>query len=383
MATKRRSEAIWREERGLWQIGVQKDGVRRFFTSSTKGRKGKHEAENMADDWLSSGTEDMRAVDAWKSYVDYVEHNKSLSVYTQTERYGRLYISPIFGQKRLSKITPHMWQTCLDEAAGSGLSRRTCVNIRAHINAFLKFCRLNRWEHQSIADGDIVIPHGAVPEKPKKALTDSEIQTIFSVDELIYTHSHGPKYGTVMRKVHYIYAFRFLVLTGLRRGELCGLKTADVNGSTLTISRSVNTYGEMTAGKTDNARRSFTLTPSMLQVLKDQQCYLESINHGNSPWLFPDKYGEQTDPNRMYEQWRTYCEKTGIKSSLHELRHTFISLTKADLPMELLKAMVGHSTAMDTALVYGHEVDGDRERTAEIVEKTMQRHIKRCENVAE
>lgn len=45
MPTKRRSEAIWIESKAYWQIKVQKDDVRKAFTSAVKGRKGKHEAE--------------------------------------------------------------------------------------------------------------------------------------------------------------------------------------------------------------------------------------------------------------------------------------------------------------------------------------------------
>ena len=45
MAKDRRSEAIWVEARERWQINVQRDGKRRTFTSSTPGRRGKHEAE--------------------------------------------------------------------------------------------------------------------------------------------------------------------------------------------------------------------------------------------------------------------------------------------------------------------------------------------------
>lgn len=378
MASKRRAEAMWREDRQCWDIKVQKKGVRKHFTSAIKGRKGKHDAEQKADDWLERGTESMGAAEAWDTYIADIKENSSVSTYTQAERLGRIYIRPIFARRRLEDITPAIWQTAINNAAKAGLSRRTCVNVRAQITAFLKYCRLHRWSYDRVEDGDLTIPRSATPPKPKKALTDDELTTVFTVDTITVNHSHGAAYGTVQKKCFYIYAFRFLILTGLRRGELCGLKKSDINGDTLTISRSINTYGEVTHGKTDNARRSFVLTPSMLQVLEDQRKYHESIGLSPSQWLFPDQWGERLDPNKLYDHWRTYREKLGISASLHDLRHTFISLTKSDLPMELLKAQVGHSTAMDTALIYGHEVDGDRVRAANIIEQTISKHIKKA-----
>lgn len=66
---KRSAEAIWVEARNRWQINVQKDGKRKNFTSSLPGRKGKHEAELKADEWLESQTEDRR----FGSAVEHVD----------------------------------------------------------------------------------------------------------------------------------------------------------------------------------------------------------------------------------------------------------------------------------------------------------------------
>lgn len=57
---KRSAEAIWVEARNRWQINMQNDGKRKTFTSSLPGRKGKHDAELKADEWLESQTEDRR-----------------------------------------------------------------------------------------------------------------------------------------------------------------------------------------------------------------------------------------------------------------------------------------------------------------------------------
>ena len=375
MTQSRRAEALWREDRACWDIKVQKDGIRKHFTSKIPGRKGKHDAETKADRWLETGTADMRASDAWDLYIEYVKANKSKSVYAKAESLGRLYVVPQLALKKLSKVTPSVWQGCIEAGAREGLSRRSCVNIRAQIVAFAKYARMSRWEIIPIEDGDLTIPQSAPAPKEKHALTDSELYTVFNVDTYPVMNTHGKLF--VHRKAHYINAFRFYILTGLRRGELAGLRKTDIKGKILTVSRNVNTFNEITQGKNDNARRSFRLTPTMIKVLEDQRQYLSSVGLSSSPWLFPDRFGERPDPNAIYDNWYAYRTKHGIKGSVHELRHTFISLTKSDLPMELLKAQVGHSSEMDTALVYAHEVDGDRIRTSNIIEKVITKHLKK------
>ena len=51
---KRTNTAKWIESARRWQINVQKDGVRKTFTSAKPGRTGQREANRKADDWLGT-----------------------------------------------------------------------------------------------------------------------------------------------------------------------------------------------------------------------------------------------------------------------------------------------------------------------------------------
>lgn len=50
---KRTNTAAWNGK--LWRVAVQKDGVRKYFYSSTPGRTGQREANAKADAWLDGG----------------------------------------------------------------------------------------------------------------------------------------------------------------------------------------------------------------------------------------------------------------------------------------------------------------------------------------
>ena len=359
MPTQRRSEAIWIEAKGYWQIKVQKDGIRKVFTDSTKGRKGKHAAEAKADKWLISGKKDMRFPDAWDIFIADQKKRTSASNWSKHEQYYNNYIYPNVGARKLSGITPVIWQSCIDAVAAKGLSRRTCVNVRASISGFVKYALRARWDVQRLEDGDLFIPRQAAPQKEKRVLQPDAIRLLFDDPRII-------RYG---KKVvaQYSYAWQFLAATGLRRGELCGLQNDDLEDRILHIRRSINNDLEVTSGKNDNARRTIELPSIAMAVLIRQRAMLESKGI-ESIWLFPDQHGERANPNHIYDQWRTWCAQNDLALSLHELRHTFISLNKADLPLELMKSTVGHSSTMDTFGVYGHEIEGERHRAATIID---------------
>lgn len=367
MATKRTAEAIWIESKKYWQIKVQRNGVRKAFTSSIKGRKGKHEAEAKADEWLESGTEDMRFDVAAKMFLDDIQRRTGRSNYVNNECAIRLYILPEIKARKLSTITHAMWQRCILRGAEAGLSRRSCSNVRNAIMAFISFAESNRWKIEKQDAKKLTIPNTAAPKKEKIILQPAEIQMLFENDTLM---SHGkPVFA------RNIYAWRFYVVTGLRRGELCGLKKDDLVGNTLIIKRNINTYGQETSGKNDNARREILLPDVAMQVLKDQKEMLMREGIIASEWIFPNRYGERINPKSVYNTWKRFALQHDIKSSLHDLRHTFISVNKTDLPLMLMKSVIGHSKSMDTYGVYGHDVDGEKERAAQIVDDVFSKII--------
>ena len=152
----------------------------------------------------------------------------------------------------------------------------------------------------------------------------------------------------------FIYAYRFQVLTGLRPGELRGLKKGDIVGDIVYVFRSINSYGEITDGKNKNAKRKFALTKMAKEVLADQK----ALNI-DSEYIFGD-----ISLNTYGKRFAKYCAHNNIPhTTLYELRHTFVSIAKK-LSEGQIKSIVGHSKNMDTFGTYGHEIKGELQETA-------------------
>lgn len=355
---KRTNTATWYESKRRWQIKVQKNGIRKTFYRRFPGRAGQRECNAKADAWLDDGVENpnTKLSRLTAEYLENLKLTASTSHYTQYEKYLRLYIDPKIGNVRISDLHEQHLQSVIDYGYSKKLAKKALQNIRGCITAFMKYCR--KCKYTTLFPEDLTIPRGAV-SKPKSILQPDDLRKLFNIDSTEYR-------GKPAHEL-FINAYRFEVSTGLRPGEVIGLKWSDIANSTVFLKRSINVYGEETNGKNENAQRIFTLTEISRAILNVQREHQEQ-NGIETECVFSDEYGECVKENRYYKRWVHYCEVNGIqKTTAYEMRHTFVSVVKS-LPEGYLKQLVGHSKDMDTYGVYSHEFLGDSKKTAELVE---------------
>lgn len=346
--SKRTNTAVWQEKFSRWRVAVQKDGQRRYFYSSTPGRTGQREANRKADAWLEDGigVKVGRVEDVYKLRFNGLKQTTSAGNYEPIESRWRVWVLPAIGKKRVNALTDKDLQSIINKAHAAGLSRKTLQLLAGDLRAFCKYCR--KAKLSTYLPEDITIPAGA-RLKGKKVLQPADLGKLFSVDTTLYRG----------KRVHddYITAYRFQVLTGLRPGELLGLRWSDIQGDTVNVQRAVNVQGETTQGKNQNAVRSFALSGMARAVLEQQR----AVTGGGE-----SVFGIESE-HRYYKRWVCYCEANGIEPvSVYELRHTFVSVAKT-LPAGEVKELVGHSRNMDTFGTYSHALTGDAENTAQAV----------------
>ena len=364
MAT-RKNEAKWIEARQRWQINVQDDGERKTFASAVVGPKGKIEAEKRADKWLErKHGKDIRLEVLWADFLANEKIVNGSANYIKHESIGRNWLLSPLGHKRISSITVGDWQDCINAAFTAGRTKKTCQNIRASITALYSFAHKKRVPMER--PDDITIPKGA-KSKERNIMQPDGLKILFAHDTI--THYGRPK------PCWYIHAWRFYVVTGLRRGELAGLQKSDYQDGMLMIRRSINSLNEVTGGKNENAKRYILLWERAQAILDDQANMLKRAGI-ISKWLFPGEDGLKSDPNHIYGRWHTYRKQHGLINNINEMRHTMVSVSRADVPDQLLKRVVGHSKSMDTFGIYGHDVDGELQRSAALIDSAFDRLLK-------
>ena len=346
--SKRTNTAVWQEAYSRWRVAVQKDGQRKYFYSSTPGRTGQREANRKADAWLEDGigVKVGRVEDVYKLWLDGLKQTTSAGNWEPVESRWRIWVLPIIGKKRVNALTDADLQTIINKAHAAGKSRKTLQLLAGDLRAFCKFCR--KAKLSTYLPEDVQIPAGA-RLKGKKVLQPDDLVKLFSIDTTLYRG----------KRVHddFVHAYRFEVLTGLRPGELLGLRWADIKGSTVNLSRAINVKGIETRGKNENAVRSFVLSDVARAVLEAQRAI---TGHCESVFCLETE-------RRYYKRWKVYCAANDLQPvSLYELRHTFVSVVKT-LPAGEVKELVGHSEDMDTFGIYSHTLTGEDIATAQAV----------------
>ena len=346
--SKRTNTAVWQEAYSRWRVAVQKDGQRKYFYSSTPGRTGQREANRKADAWLEDGigVKVGRVEDVYKLWLDGLKQTTSAGNWEPIESRWRIWVLPIIGKKRVNALADADLQTIINKAHAAGKSRKTLQLLAGDLRAFCKFCR--KAKLSTYLPEDVQIPAGA-RLKGKKVLQPDDLVKLFSIDTTLYRG----------KRVHddFVHAYRFEVLTGLRPGELLGLRWADIKGSTVNLSRAINVKGIETRGKNENAVRSFVLSDVARAVLEAQRAI---TGHCESVFCLETE-------RRYYKRWKVYCAANDLQPvSLYELRHTFVSVVKT-LPAGEVKELVGHSEDMDTFGIYSHTLTGEDIATAQAV----------------
>ena len=167
-----------------------------------------------------------------------------------------------------------------------------------------------------------------------------------------------------------VFALYYIDLTtGLRRGELLGLKWSDIDleKGDLRVQRQIGRIDgkiiEMPL-KTKNAYRTLPLSADAISVLKIQKCKV-----GNSEWVFPSPTGGPMSPDSVLHMLHRVLKRAGLpKVRFHDLRHTFATLALQNgVDVKTVSSMLGHYSAGFTLDTYAHVTTSAKREAA----KTM------------
>jgi integrase len=255
----------------------------------------------------------------------------------------RSRIEPRFGGWYVARIDHHSIQAWVNEMSASGLSSRTVRWIHSVLKMTLDF---------AIDDGQLLARNPASRTKfpPLRQtshtyLTTSEVATLADVC--------GPGGDVVL----------LLAYTGLRFGELVGLRVEDVDlkARRIRVRRSITQVGgKLVEGnpKSSAGRRSIPLPQRVLPILAERvegrSAASPAITSPNGSLLGLENWKRST-------KWRAAIVEIGRPSlRVHDLRHTYASLARrAGADLRMLQKTMGHASITVTAHIYADLYDDE------------------------
>jgi integrase len=179
--------------------------------------------------------------------------------------------------------------------------------------------------------------------------------------------------GQFFREIaaHRLYpAFLLLANTGMRRGEVLGLrwKDVDLERATFSVSRSlvlVAYQPQLSDVKTNNGRRTIDLEPRTVAVLRAwKKAQIEERMLANlrptADLIISHPDGSVINPDYLSQVFDRHVAKSALpRIRLHDLRHTHATvLLKEGVPLKVVSERLGHANPAFTLSVYQHLLPG-------------------------
>ena len=288
-------------------------------------------------------------MDVWYEY--YAKIKVRASSHKTYEGYIKNHIKPRIGNIPLTKLTTLdlqiMYQKLLtggrvdrleSQNQPRGLSAKTVRNLNQIISSAMKLAMEQKLIAHNPADG-CALPR--VEHREMKTLTAEQLAAFLN---------EAKKTG--------VYEMYYLDLaTGMRRGELLGLKWEDIDfdHGVIHIRRQVarlNGTVQEAPLKTKNSYRNISIGADAVELLKQKR----EQDRGKSVYVFPAPTGGPLAPDSVLHMLHRVLERAGLpKIRFHDLRHTFATLALQNgVDIKTVSGMLGHFSAGFTLDTYAH-----------------------------
>ena len=347
------------------------DRKRRYVSGKTKeeARKALREARSNADAGLVFDAGKLMVgeyLDRW--LTDSVKDTVRQGTYERYESIVRVHIKPAIGRVKLKVLTPAHARALYRQKLNSGLSPRTVNYIHVTLHKALK---------QAVSDGLIQRNAAQVkaprPEKPEiKPLSQEQARKLIAA-----AYEIEDRYAAL-----YVVALH----TGLREGELLGLRWEDLELDTATPTLQVRrTLSQTRTGHKfelpkSGKGRSIKLSKKATDALRRHRAkQAETKLRLGSLWqdnglVFPTTTGTtMSGTNLLGRHFKPLLKRAELPAiRLHDLRHTCATiLFMAGKHPKFVQEMFGHANISITLDTYSHVIEGMDGGLAEAMDEAL------------
>jgi integrase len=323
-----------------------------------------HEANDKLNEKMgqsNDGTSDASVVEIlFKGFAEtWFERKVDIKEATQTSYRGILdnHLIPYFGNGRVSEITKANIKDFVKDKHRKGkLSPKTFRNILVTLHQIL-----------DEAEDDGLIENNPYPKKTNAPKCEKPETDYLQKREIaVFLEKCEPKTYPI---------FYTAIFTGMRRGELLGLKWGDVDwvNNQIHVRRSLY-KGKLQSPKSKYSVRTIDMGSRLVKVLKDHR--VKQNEHRlkmGSKWVdndlvFCQDDGSFLDGDNLYHRdFQRTLKKAGLRHMrIHDLRHTFASiLIAAGHHPKYIQNQMGHGSIQITMDLYGHMMKEVHEGAAE------------------
>lgn len=367
---------IWQEKRngktyyrGAYVIGYDADGkpLRKLFSSYKK----QDVIDKMADykSQMNNGlipTSDKMTLEQW-FHTWLFEFRINNLKDTSFERYEGVYRNYIkgtsLGKKKLIEVRTADIQAYYNMLSEQGKS----TNVIKTLNKHLKTCM-----NDAIKQGYIMRNYCSLVTMPKNTTNELEDDNEIT----FFTPEQQQQFLDSLDKHRNKALFVLALGSGLRLGELMGLKWEDIDlkNNTISVTRAISQLSKVAKDgsrtwsilehppKTKSSIRTIPIPSNVSKELKrhKKQQDKEILKHGDlyqkNGLVFCTELGNYIDTRNLTRSYARALAKADIQhKKFHSMRHTYATrLFEADVPIKTVQKLMGHSDITTTMNIYTH-----------------------------
>jgi len=293
------------------------------------------------------------------------------------ERYKEaldLHIIPALGRYQLQKLTAPQIQAFYARETANGLAPATIRYYHSVLHNALDVAM--KWDLVSRNVCDLVEP-------PRKQRFEMQPLTIEQSQKLLKT-LHGHRWEAL---------YTLALATGLRRGEILGLKWQDIDFSAgklqvqrilsripANVPESGHTHIYVEAEpKTQKSRRNIEVAPFALAALLEHQIQQEEAKQKageyweDHDYVFCTAIGKHLNPNHVVDDLKRLLKRGNLPDiRFHDLRHSVASLMFAmEIHPKIVQELLGYSTISITMDIYSHMLPGMQQEAVKKLDQVL------------
>ena len=360
-----------RKDRGNWeaQVSIQGKRVTKTFGTRTEAQKWIREEQNNTDAGLFASGARLTVSEAMDTWLAEGSKNWQPKTYSRYGEVAKIHIAPYIKKGlRLSDVKPLHIQLILKAAEENGVGVRTQKYIVSTLHAFFADLKFKRLILYNPADG-ISIRYKA-PEM--KTLSADQVKLFLETIK-------GQRFENI---------FYLAFVTGMREGELLGLKWSDIdwNSQSLMVKRQVQIVDHHTdksaprfffkPTKSKAGLRRVPIGSQAIEKLKQQRNQVamqKMVNAGkwvDNDLVFPNLVGNPIDPNNLLKDFRKQLALVNLPAiRFHDIRHTCATLLLLmNVHPKVVSERLGHSDIRITLQLYSHAIPTIQNEAASMIE---------------
>lgn len=345
---------IFKRKDGRWSAEVSIGGKRR-----TKYGKTRNEVQEWLHETLTEIHRGLRKNIGTKIslqkymeiWLDAMKSQIRPNTWSQYAQISRQHIFPILGSLQLNDLEPHHVQTFYSKKFEDGVGQST----RGMIHSVL---------HRAM---NVALDWGFIRRNPvtsiKKPKQDKREMQFLTSEEAF-------RFLNVAKKNRYAALYYLAIATGMRQGEILGLKWGDLDfqSGRLQIQRQLQRVrGQallFTQPKSASSRRIVLLGSKTLDRLRDhlKNQKMERLFAGEK-WeenelIFPSSKGTPLDTSSLFRNFKVLLKEANLPNiRFHDLRHTAATLMfQQGVHPKIVQERLGHSSIGITMDVYSHAI---------------------------